>query len=435
MIRMLWTSFVAALAAIPIVLAAQDERPAFRSSIDVIPIPVRVLDEAGRPVEDLAARDFIVRFDGADRTVVSAARVSALDAPEAKRPAPSRSYSTNDQASSPVTRTILFVFDASGLNTSTARAVGSEIERFLDKADAGDLIGITTLPVGVAVAPTTDRELVRATARKLAGAAEPSSSRFQITPGEAIGFEREDRGLMEDVVSRECFGFSDPACAQLVERDAKLMARTLRESVRRRLRTLVAVIEALPPTAEPKHIVLATAGMPHEPGLQSYYRDVPERLAARAATLSILRIESSAGTAESRLMTTGPDWRLMAEALVLMASASGGDLIEAGTASTRFERFRQELGAYYLVGISASPQDLDGKPHRVVVAVRGAGMVVQHSPTFARPRTSPRQEQLEQLLAASMERTGTTRAIPLGVQTTIVRGQDPKRLEAIVIVR
>jgi VWFA-related protein len=62
----------AALAAAP--LLAQTPRPvgqtgAFRSRITVVPLDVRVLDRDGRPVTDLAQRDFTITEDGVAQTI------------------------------------------------------------------------------------------------------------------------------------------------------------------------------------------------------------------------------------------------------------------------------------------------------------------------------------------------------------------------------
>jgi VWFA-related protein len=417
---------------------AQEAPPVFRSGIDLITIPVRVLDPDGQPVAGLTAADFTVQFDDEPRAVASVQSVRDVKRSADPRTRPRvLSFSTNAAADAGIARTILLVIDTGGLDTTAARSVATEAERLLAELPPQDLVGLTQIPQATAaVDPTTDREQVRAALDKVTGAVDPPFGTYHISSGEAILIERKDPFMLEEVVRRECLLVAQEAaiCQRDVTRQAMLLARETRESGRRRLRSLTALVNALPATADLKHVVLLTPGLFHEPGSEAFYDVLGSDLAVRTATLSILQVEGNEGSAESRLLAGGPDSRILNIGAQLLANAAGGDLLRMGTVATRFRRFRRELDAYYVVAVSAEPRDIDGKPHRISVNVRTPKATIQYPPTVVRAASPAHPDEADRL-AAVMRRPGIERAIPLGVQATTVRGDDPKRLQVVVITR
>jgi len=447
MFRKLFVCAAAACAAWPVVAPAQDEPPVFRAGVDVVTVPVRVLDSDGKPVEGLGAADFTVRVDDAPRKVASVEAVRTERTVTQEAPVQqTRSYSSN--ASAPAggaARTVLLIVDVSGFEMTEARQVATQIGELLDQLPPEDLVGLVAIPVGTpAVDPTADREKVRAALRNLTGGATPPTSRYQISPGEAIAIQEEglERGgaagprpVFDMVVERECFGeFRGSPCPQHVEREALVRARFIRDNVRLALRAFTNITNALPASPELKHLVLITGGLFHENGLETHYRDAGANLAGKTATLSIIQIEGLAGSAESRLEAGGPDDRLLTRGLQLLAGATGADLLRLGTLTTRFQRFSRELDAYYLVAISAEPQDLDGRRHQLEIAVAGRQVTVQHPPRLVRAASAVPPDPKERL-AGVMQRLGVERGLPVAVQTTTMRGEDPTRLHVIVVAR
>src|SRR6476646_9995877 len=61
---------------------AQDApgQPTFRSSVDLVPVDVNVIDRTGRPVTGLEAGDFALTIDGKARRIASAQYVTAAEA-------------------------------------------------------------------------------------------------------------------------------------------------------------------------------------------------------------------------------------------------------------------------------------------------------------------------------------------------------------------
>src|SRR5688572_31786002 len=66
--------------------------PTFRTGVELIAVDVAVVDDRGRPVEDLRAPEFEVKIDGEVRRVVSAELVK-VDVEEAKKQAAAKTES------------------------------------------------------------------------------------------------------------------------------------------------------------------------------------------------------------------------------------------------------------------------------------------------------------------------------------------------------
>src|SRR5215831_12466258 len=78
--------------------AVHAQQPQFKSSIERILVDVQVIDAQGRPLENLAAGDFEVRFNREPRTIASVqfVRSAALETPAGGRAA-ARGFTTADR--------------------------------------------------------------------------------------------------------------------------------------------------------------------------------------------------------------------------------------------------------------------------------------------------------------------------------------------------
>src|SRR5947209_6748771 len=79
-------------------LLAQQEQPRFRASVEVTSLDVSVVDDHGKPIQNLTPADFNVRIDGNPRRVVSAEWIPLVTPGAAPPPPPPDGYSTNENS-------------------------------------------------------------------------------------------------------------------------------------------------------------------------------------------------------------------------------------------------------------------------------------------------------------------------------------------------
>src|SRR5258707_2684660 len=87
----------------------QAPRTTFKSTVDLVPVDVNVVDKTGRPVSDLAADDFTLAVDGKPRRIVSAQFISVQRGIETAPPKPME-YTSNMGAAGG--RLVMLVIDA-----------------------------------------------------------------------------------------------------------------------------------------------------------------------------------------------------------------------------------------------------------------------------------------------------------------------------------
>ena len=69
--------------------------PTFKSTVDLVPVDVNVVDKNGRPVADLTAEDFTLAVDGKPRRIASAQFISVDRATVEPRAAKPVEYTSN----------------------------------------------------------------------------------------------------------------------------------------------------------------------------------------------------------------------------------------------------------------------------------------------------------------------------------------------------
>jgi hypothetical protein len=109
-----------------VVLSAQDKpAPAqsaqppqtFKSSVDLVPVDVNVIDRNGRPIADLAANDFSLKVDGKPRRIASAQFIAVTRNVEREPINPD--YSSNPKIAG--ARLIMLVVDQGNIGASRGK--------------------------------------------------------------------------------------------------------------------------------------------------------------------------------------------------------------------------------------------------------------------------------------------------------------------------
>ena len=122
---------------------AQPQQPrTFKSSVDLVPVDVNVVDRNGRPVSDLTAQDFALKVDGKSRRIASAQFIAVTRDAE-RTPIPA-DYSSN--ASGTGARLIMLP----SIRATSARRRGKyavdAARRFVGRLSPSDRVGLTTIP-------------------------------------------------------------------------------------------------------------------------------------------------------------------------------------------------------------------------------------------------------------------------------------------------
>src|SRR3954467_9668616 len=178
-----------ALGAIAGVSARQDQQPprtTFRSTVDLVPVDVNVIDKTGRPVSDLAAEDFTLSVDGKPRRIASAQFISVSRAMETAPPSP-REYTSNAGAAGG--RLVMLVIDAGNIGAGRGKAAIEAAKRFVGSLSPADRIALVTIPgAGPQIDFTSNRAIVQTLLDRVVGQASEPMGPQRVGIAEALGF-------------------------------------------------------------------------------------------------------------------------------------------------------------------------------------------------------------------------------------------------------
>ena len=141
-------------------IAAQDQQaPTFRTTVDLVPVDVSVLDRTGRPLQGLEAKDFMITVDGRPRRVASAQYIASVRDTEATPAGPTH-YSSNTSAAGG--RMIMIAVDQANIGAGRGRVAMESARRFVERLSPADRVGLVTLPgAGPQIDFTANHALVR----------------------------------------------------------------------------------------------------------------------------------------------------------------------------------------------------------------------------------------------------------------------------------
>jgi VWFA-related protein len=424
-LRLAATPIAALLAA---AVVAGQQRPVFRSGVEVVVIDVNVVDRAtSNPIADLHSEDFTVKVDGKQRAIVSAVyvshvgsegsagKLSADAAGNENVPAESVESKVND-----IGRHVLFVFDEDSLEVAagvTSKRAASEV---LDRFGPGESFAAVSIPrLPASISFSSDRADVRKMIERLSpGTPPPYMGEFTIGAWEALEIDTGNSNVFADVVSRECRG-SDSTCPIRVKMQAHDMAINSRATAQRSLDALRAVGDALRGLAGPKVIIFVTGGLA-SPETQSIFGEVEAELAAAQATLYTLYVETSEFSAARRPSPSMfEDHKLERTGIEDVTGAVGGTFIQVvGQVDAGFQQVARELSGTYLLGIEVTPEDRDGAPHHVKVTVNRSGAEVRARSRYVIPAAARANAPLFEPLARP-PRTVTTAVLTPELQALL----------------
>lgn len=397
------------------ILAAPQQ--AFRSSVDVIPIDVQVLDSEGMPIAGLEAADFEVRIDRDVRQVVSVdfRQYGYQNDPRSITPIRPGVTATNLYAPvGPPERIFVLAVDASSLSDHESSGMIGALEGFVRRLAPEDAVGFFTLPHGPSLLPTTNRVALREVIRTIVGAAGLRAGALNLSPFEVTEIvnspenpfgsspapppssgprSADPNDVFRQLQMRECGTTRETGCSISLMIEAQNLQRQLEQEAAETIAGVKTLLSALSDYVGQKTIVLVSSGMPlsDSPGGWNSFGGEAATIGAEAArsrvsiySLHVDRGLSRAFAPEVQDIRVATSRSLQLEERVLyeLASSSGGALfsVSVDSGERALTRLLIETSSQYLLGVSPAELDMDGRTHTLTVTLKTdrAGTIARH---------------------------------------------------------
>ena len=467
--------FVVAVSA---ALAAQtaQQRPTFRSGIDLIEVDASVIDGDGLPIADLQPSDFSVTVDGEPRRVLQAHFDLLRPERDAGRPTPVAEdvfYTSNTEATRG--RLIVIAVDEESILFGEGRHVMRAAGEFVDSLSPGDRVSLVAVPQpGVYLDFTSNHDRVRDAVAGMSGLARRRVGTLNIGVWEAFQIiEHNDVPLREQVIGRVCpqrargvsgtSAFADVGvgddpragalagqafnlfvCQQRVEDESRQIVQESRLRSEDMRYGLQDILRALREVEGPKVLLWISGGHVVD-GTENTMRALEDLVVEARTTLYVVMVDEPLGgdiTQAASPPSPREDRRMREEGLHMAASMTRGTVFRAHfNPDPIFDRLEREMSGYYLLGVESRPNDRDKERRKIEVSVRreGARVRARREVMFAAEETDPSvAERLGRMLRSPVP----NRELPVRVatyayqlaeseqQVRVRRGRGARRLPA-----
>ena len=369
--------------------ATQKPTPTFRSSLDVIPVDVQVIDRTGAPVTGLGPDKFTVTINGRRRRVLSAELVESRGA--ASMSAVERAAATAGPPVRPTLPRVVFIaIDCLSFDASASRHVIDSARAFINQLPPTDEVGLFAYPYGPKISPTTDHAAVGRSLATVMGQRHVPFTQFHLRPAEIVDLSgpasssmARESAALEAVVMRECGDVPDDTCRRGLMMEISGAALYYEGQGNAGLGMLRSLLEQLSATNGRKTLVLISAGMiaSDVPGGRPDISDLGIRVGREAArsntsvytlfldTTGTDRFQAQVRGADKNLQSVGRDSEILGRWLDQFSGEAGGALfrVQVGSGEHAFNRVLSETSAYYLLGVEPGEEDRDGRTHEVKV--------------------------------------------------------------------
>ena len=377
-------------------LALQAQQPTFRSGVDLVAVDVHVVDRQGRPVVDFEAEDFEVQIAGNKRKVASAELISYAAAGSTPAAASAEVAVTTTADAPRPRRMFVLAVDEHSLHTSNAMAAVNAAERFIDKLQPDDLVGLYAYPTGAATHDlTTDHAAVRRAVQRISGLYSEPMSRFDLSPTEAIGIASGDRDMQLQVYRRAC---AAGGCNQNeIRNEAISLAGAIEMRVSQSLGGLRGLVRGLEEVPGRKTLVMVSGGLittDRGTGRANAAAEISAlaREVARA-NISVFALHLDWSFLEAASSRSGlrlsyfRDSNMAATGLEMIAGSAGGAVfrVQGTSPDVAFDRVLRETSAHYLLGVEVAAADRDGEVKPIRVRVNRRGTTVRSRTTVLVP--------------------------------------------------
>jgi VWFA-related protein len=429
---------LAALAAIAPARAQEPQaQPTFRSSVDLVPVDVSIVDKTGRPVRDLKAEDFILNVDGKPRRIVSAEFISS-NRDLSPTPAPTPTDFSSNLATGGG-RLIMIVVDRGNIGIGRGRPTLQAAMKFVSNLPSADRVALVALPgAGPQFEFTANHVSVAQMLPTLVGNATTLPVQHLIGVSEAFRLQRSDRSIMDEIVARECTALRTPEeldrCREMIEQDARLIYSAARERSHNSILALRSLIERLSVTPAPKTIVFISEGLIIDRDFEELTWLGPQASRGQVV-LHVLQLDEPYFDASEGKMSPSrrDDLALLEDGLSMMAGLARGSVMRVvASADFAFNRLALELSGYYLLSFEPESGDRDGKTHKIKVELpKRSGIEIRARTEFnVNPATV---KDTDTVLADVIRSPLLSNDIPLKLSTYTLRDPASGKLRILMV--
>jgi VWFA-related protein len=448
-----------------VVLGQTPQAPVFRGGVTLVGVDVTVLDRDGNPVPGLTADDFEVKLDGHVQPVRAVAYENAADAGTpaaalaggaATPPSPTREVTNAVRPPDP--RLFVILLDDLSIAPSRGKGMFFAASRFVDGLLPSDVVGMTTSSGTFTVNPTRDHQAVDAAMRRTAGAfIDPRNrpindgqqdSRTGLAIDAVVGLQEGleifwgNGSLLQEIIRRDCSGngtlsqaqITESACAEAVERQARVVGEVARGQADQQLQTYLNVMNAMRPWPGVKSLVVISDGVAMAARDQRVrFEAVAKAAAAAGVELSVLVQEPDQVGVDDRSAIQAGVRRDDGQALMIgiqtIADLTGGNFYRViGTPDPAFTRVAVASSAVYHLGVEAPSSTNPGRDFALAARVKRSGLTVhanRHAIAPAPVVTVPVDEQLR----AGVAKGALSYGVPLTLATVLRRGASAAQLD------
>lgn len=432
---------LAAAVGAAMLLAAQQPQPeqqprtTFRSTVDLVPVDVTVLDKSGRPVSDLTAADFTLAVDGKPRRIASAQFIAVDRVIESAAPRPME-YDANSAATGG--RLFMLVVDAGNISSGRGKSAIEAAKRFVSRLNRSDRVALMTIPGATPqIDFTSNHAVVQTLLERVVGQAAERSGPQRVGIAEALAFQRGDQMLISSVVDRECstdlMAMTREQCLQGLTSEADQLLVMSRERTRNSMTALRHLFERLATSDTPKTIVFLSEGLLVDREIADITWVGP-RAAAAHIVLYVLQLDppEMEATTSRTSPSRGADRDVLRQGLDQLAGMARGDVFRiVANADFAFQRLALELSGYYLLSFEPEPGDRDGRPHRIKIDVRRNDLLLRSRREFSvgPPATKTTDDVVLDTLRSPLLATD----IPVKLTTYTFKDPESPRLRVILV--
>jgi len=393
----------------PVLLGAQEEKPAFPAQVDLVTVDVVVVDKKGMAVPGLGEFDFTISEGGVPQAITRFEAVTLpAQPPSPQAPATRLPYSTNQVDEAPKTRTFALVFDDIHLSPAQALRAKVAINHFLETGIRdGDRVTLVATGGGAwwSSRMPEGREALVAILKRLDGRYVPDSSPDRITDWEAMRIIAYDDPDVGYTVQRRFDAYSSAGRERLGNREYSDTLRTTAAvgqidpyvrsraqevytaAVSRRRITMATMTRALRALSEirgRKGMILVSQGFIHEPD----FRDMKQLVeASLRVNVPVYFIDTRGLVALPEAMTAQfPNLFDVQDTVAVLATitrdAEGSENVALDTGgfaikntndlSSGILRVSNESQAFYLLGYTPTNPARDGKFRKIEVKLAPA---------------------------------------------------------------